>query len=102
MDYHVGHNVGIYKDFSNMNTSTKGELSWIIYMMKVQTPSELKWQVQASLCVRLPCPPMAPCPPALRGYLAIHCCPLRARSVRMQLENTHTRVDLSEWKAGFS
>ena len=37
----------------------------------------------------------------LRGSLAIHCCPLRARSVRMQVENTHTGVDLSELKTGF-
>ena len=35
------------------------------FMLKVQTPLELKWQVQASLCVLLPFPPVAPCPPVL-------------------------------------
>lgn len=34
MDYRVDHDVGIYKDFSNMNTSTKGELSWIILRLR--------------------------------------------------------------------
>lgn len=35
------------------------------FTLKVQTPLELKWQVQASLCVLLPRPPVAPCPPVL-------------------------------------
>lgn len=109
MDYHVGHDVGIYKDFSNVNTSTKGELSRIIYTMKVQTPSELKWQVQASLCVRLPRPPVVPCPPVLCiGSVEV------AVSSGHSLLSTQSqecpdaggeypyRVDLSEWKAGFS
>lgn len=35
------------------------------FMLKVQTPLELKWQEQASLWVLLPRPPVAPCPPVL-------------------------------------
>lgn len=55
---------GIYKDFSNMNTSTAGVIM-DYFTLKVQTPLELKWQAQASLCVP-PMPSRAPVPCPVR------------------------------------